>query len=120
MAQRGIKQAVGWGCALWLFGYILGILLYPVVPLTYLGWVISPIGILATLWVLWKKVPLGSWRQALMVGTLWTIIAIVCDYVFLVLLFKPADGYYKLDVYFYYASTFFLPLIVGRLQHRRR
>jgi hypothetical protein len=28
-------------------------------------------------------------------------------------MFKPADGYYKLDVYLYYILTFALPLIVG-------
>jgi len=32
---------------------------------------------------------------------------------FIVKAFKPADGYYKLDVYLYYALTFALPLIVG-------
>lgn len=39
--------------------------------------------------------------------------AVVCDYFFLVKLFKPADGYYKLDVYMYYFLTLTFPLIIG-------
>jgi hypothetical protein len=41
------------------------------------------------------------------------VMAIVLDYVFLVMMFKPEDGYYKLDVYFYYFFTLVLPLLVG-------
>jgi hypothetical protein len=37
----------------------------------------------------------------------------VFDYFLLVKVFKPVDGYYKLDVYLYYVLTFILPLIVG-------
>jgi len=41
------------------------------------------------------------------------LIAVIFDYLFLVKMFKPTDGYYKLDVYLYYILTFLLPLIVG-------
>jgi hypothetical protein len=40
----------------------------------------------------------------------WTLIAIVFDYLFIVKALNPADGYYKLDVFLYYALTFILPL----------
>jgi hypothetical protein len=43
----------------------------------------------------------------------WVLIAVICDYFFLVKAFKPADGYYKLDVYVYYFLTFALPILVG-------
>jgi len=46
-------------------------------------------------------------------AVVWTLIAIVFDYFFIVKAFKPADGYYKLDVYFYYIFTFLMPLIFG-------
>ncbi len=49
----------------------------------------------------------------LKIAIAWTVIAVVLDYFLLVQLFKPADGYYKLDVYFYYTTTFILPLLVG-------
>ncbi len=52
-------------------------------------------------------------RYYLGVACIWTAIAILCDYFFLVRPFKPADGYYKLDVYLYYALTFALPLFAG-------
>lgn len=47
------------------------------------------------------------------VAIVWTLIAVVLDYVFIVKAFKPADGYYKPDVYLYYVLTFILPLLVG-------
>jgi hypothetical protein len=43
-AKRGLAAAIGWGIALWVTGYALGIGLYFLVPLSLLGWVIMPIG----------------------------------------------------------------------------
>jgi hypothetical protein len=113
MSNQLARDAFGWGFVLWLFGYCLGILLFAVVPGNLIGWVILPIGIAVALWILLKKVKGDSFRYFALVGVAWVLIAIVCDYVFLVLLFKPADGYYKLDVYLYYALTLLLPLAVG-------
>ncbi len=108
-----LKDTVGWGILLWLFGYILGIIFFMFVSPAILGWVIMPIGIAMTLWVLLKKVKGGDLKYYLTLALIWTAIAILFDYFFLVKLFKPADGYYKLDVYLYYTWTFVLPLIVG-------
>lgn len=106
-------RAVTWGVWLWLIGYTLGIILFPVVPAAYLGWVIMPMGIAITLWVLVKKIVLTSFHQYFVLSLWWVAIAVVCDYLFLVLVFKPADGYYKLDVYVYYLLTFLLPVMAG-------
>ena len=38
------------------------------------------------------------------------------DYLLIVKVFSPPDGYYKLDVYLYYALTFIMPLVVGWLK----
>jgi len=113
MNRQLFKDTLGWGVLLWLIGYILGIILFMVVPTTLVGWIIMPIGTIITLWVLFKKVKGGSIKYYLLLAVIWTLIAIVFDYFFLVKVFKPADGYYKLDVYLYYALTFTLPLLVG-------
>lgn len=113
MRLRLLRDVAGWGFALWLFGYILGIILFAVVPSTILGWIIMPFGIVLTLWVLLKRIKSDSPRYYLLLAVTWTAIAIVFDYFFLVKIFNPADGYYKLDVYLYYALTFTLPLLVG-------
>lgn len=113
MNKKFLKDAVGWGFILWLIGYVLGIILFAIVPPSALGWVIMPIGIAITLWVLLKKIKGKSLRYYLLIASVWTLIAIVFDYVFLVKIFKPVDGYYKLDVYIYYIITFIIPLLVG-------
>lgn len=113
MTKQFLKDTVGWGFALWLIGYILGIILFAIIPPSSLGWVIMPIGTLITLWVLLKKVKADSFKYYVYISLIWTMIAIIGDYFFLVQLFKPADGYYKLDVYIYYALTLTLPLLVG-------
>jgi hypothetical protein len=113
MRIQFLKDMVGWGFLLWLIGYLLGILLFPFVPPNMIGWVIMPIGIIITLWVLLKKIKTSSIRYYLKLAIVWTLMAIVFDYFFLVKVFKPADGYYKLDVYLYYLLTFVLPLIIG-------
>lgn len=107
------KDAFGWGFLLWLIGYGLGMVFFSIVPLSMIGWVIIPIGIAITLWVLFKKVKADSFKYYALLGLVWVLMAIVFDYFFLVKAFKPADGYYKLDVYLYYALTILLPLIVG-------
>ncbi len=113
MSKQFYKDALGWGFVLWLIGYVLGIALFAFVPVSLLGWIIMPIGVLITLWVLWKKVRSVSFQHYVHMGIVWALIAILCDYVFLVMLLKPEDGYYKLDVYLYYALTLLLPLTVG-------
>lgn len=45
-------------------------------------------------------------------GMIWTLLAVLLDYLFIVKFFKSTD-YYKLDVYVYYALTFILPVLVG-------
>ena len=52
-------------------------------------------------------------RYYCLVALVWTLIAILGDYVFIVKAFKPADGYYKPDVYLYYALTLAIPLFAG-------
>lgn len=113
MTKQFFRDAFIWGFILWLIGYVLGIILFAFVPQTLLGWVISPIGIAITLWVLFKKVKADSFQYYLWLGVIWMLIAVICDYFFLVRLFKPEDGYYKSDVYLYYILTFALPVIVG-------
>lgn len=113
MSKQFIKDAFAWGFGLWLVGYVLGIALFAFVSPAILGWVIMPVGILITLWVLFRKVADESFRYTVPLAIVWTLIAVVFDYFFLVKVFKPVDGYYKLDVYLYYAFTFVLPLIVG-------
>ncbi len=113
MNRELLKDGLGWGLTLWFVGYLLGILLFMFVPQALLGWVITPIGTALAIWVLIKKVKSGPLNYYLIIGVIWAAIAIIFDYLFIVKLFKPADGYYKLDVYLYYILTFTLPLIVG-------
>lgn len=113
-----IKDTIGWGVLLWLIGYLLGFALFAFVPTSLIGWVITPIGTLITLTVLLKGIHAASFRHYILIAVVWTIVAVVFDYLFLVLLLKPADGYYKPDVYLYYSLTFILPLIVGAYKQR--
>ena len=113
MNKQMLKDALGWGFVLWLIGYVLGIVLFAFVPADILGWIIMPIGIIITLWVLFKRIKAESLKYYFILAITWTLIAVILDYFLLVKLFKPADGYYKLDVYLYYALIFVLPLIVG-------
>ena len=105
-------NTIFWGFILWLFGYILGIIFFTFVPKEFLGWSIMPFGVVATLWVLFKKIERESFGCYIGLGVIWTIIAIVFDYFFLVKLFNSSD-YYKFDVYVYYFLTLVLPIAVG-------
>lgn len=113
MSKKWYKDAFGWGFVLWLIGYVLGMILFAFVPISTIGWIIMPIGTVITLWVLFKKIRADSFQYYIRLAVIWVFIAIVFDYFFLVKAFKPADGYYKFDVYLYYALTIILPLTVG-------
>lgn len=117
MSKKFLKDSLLWGFVLWLIGYMLGMILFFIVPASLLGWVIMPIGIIITLLVLFKKIKSDSLRYYFGIAIVWALLAIICDYVFLVQILKPADGYYKLDVYLYYIITFVLPLVVGAKKH---
>jgi hypothetical protein len=110
-----------WGFALWLFGYILEIVFFAFVPKERIGWFVLPIGLIATLLVLFKKIERESFKCFIGLGVIWTVIAVVFDYVFIVRLFNSTD-YYKPDVYLYYTLTFLLPITVGwyRLKNAKR
>ena len=105
-------NTIFWGFILWLFGYILGFVFFALVPKNVLGWYIMPFGIVFTLWVLLKKIKREKFMCYIGLGVIWTIIAVVLDYIFIVKMLKSTN-YYKLDVYIYYILTFILPIIVG-------
>jgi len=110
MKKQFYIDAFGWGFVLWLIGYLLSMVLFFFIPTDMLGWVILPIGTIITLWVLFKKIRGNSFNYYLYLAIIWTLIAIVFDYLFIIKLLNPADGYYKLDVYLYYTLTLALPL----------
>ncbi len=105
-------NTVFWGFVLWLFGYILGFIFFAFLPKDLIGWYIMPLGIIATLWVLLKKIKRENFMCYIGLGVIWALMAIVLDYFFLVKLLK-AVNYYKLDVYIYYFLTLLLPITVG-------
>jgi hypothetical protein len=120
MNKRFLKDSIGWGFLLWLIGYILGIILFMLIPYELIGWVLMPFGIAITLWILLKKIHAKEFNYYFKLGIIWAISAIVLDYIFLVQLLKPEDGYYKIDVYLYYLITLSLPPLVGWYKKREK
>jgi hypothetical protein len=106
-------DSLGWGLVLWIIGYILGFVFFFILPTAMIGWAIMPIALIITFWVLLTKVSGTSFRYYLFIACVWTILAVALDFLFIVQLLKPADGYYKLDVLLYYVLTFASPLVVA-------
>jgi hypothetical protein len=113
-----VFDSFGWGFILWLIGYALGFILFFIVPASILGWVIMPIGTILTIYILYSKVKSIVFWDFVIISIVWTGIAVIFDYIFLVRMLNPSDGYYKLDVYLYYAFTFLLPMIIGGLKNK--
>lgn len=118
MNKKVFRDMFGWGFGLWLIGYLLGMVLFMMVPAAMIGWVILPIGTVITLWVLFKKIQTTKFNDYLNLGIAWVLLAIGLDYVFIVIMLKPEDGYYKPDVYLYYLFALVLPIIVGWMKTR--
>ncbi|PJC01957.1 MAG: hypothetical protein CO073_02000 [Candidatus Komeilibacteria bacterium CG_4_9_14_0_8_um_filter_36_9] len=113
-----LKNTLFWGLIVWLFGYILGFVFFALVPTNVIGWYIMPLAIIFTLWVLLKKIKREFPKCYIGLGIIWTVMAVVLDYVFIVLLLKAAD-YYKLDVFLYYILTLALPILVGLYKFKK-
>lgn len=111
-----LKDSLVWGFTLWLIGYILSMILFFIVPPSYIGWIIAPVGTAITIWVLLKKVKIRRTGQYFVLGIVWTLLAFVLDYFLIVKALNPADGYYKPAVYLYYTLTFALPIVVGQIK----
>ena len=120
MNKQFSKDALGWGFVLWLIGYALGMMLFALVPAILIGWIIMPIGTAIAIWIAFRKVKGDTLRYYCLVALVWLLIAVLGDYLFIVKAFKPADGYYKPDVYLYYALTLAIPLFAGWRRTLRR
>ena len=110
--KKVLINSLSWGFLLWLIGYVLGIIFFMIMPANMIGWAITPIAIVITLWVLFKKIKREQLMFYIGLGVIWTVMAVVLDYIFIVKLFH-STSYYKLDVFIYYALTFLLPILVG-------
>jgi hypothetical protein len=116
--KQGIKDTIGLGTGLWLFGYLASLLLFFSPFADSMGWIITAVFTPVTIAIAWwwfraRDLPFSYYA---MVGVAWTVIAIVLDYLFIVRLFQTS--YYEIDVFVYYALTFLIPVGVGLyLQH---
>lgn len=113
-----LKDSLVWGLGLWLIGYVLSFMLFFLVPPLMIGWIIAPIGTIITLLVLFKKIKSEEFNYYLSLGIIWTLMAVILDYLFIVKLLNPV-GYYKPAVYLYYGLTLGLPILVGKIKSRK-
>lgn len=112
------RNGIGWGIGLWLFGYILSILFSLLMPLEMIRWFVTPISVVATCIVLWKWVHVRTLRTGFIIGAIWCALAVILDYLFIVMLLSAPSGHYQLDAYLYYASLLLLPAIAVTLRQK--
>ena len=109
-----IKDTAGLGTALWLIGYLASLVLFFTPYAGIMGWILlavfTPVTIVITWWWFNQRTSLSLQYYA-GVGIAWMLIAVVLDYLFIVLLFNAT--YYDPDVFVYYAVTFLIPPGVG-------
>jgi len=115
-----VTDTLGLGLLLWFIGWSASLVLFFYVPAGLLGWVLfvifTPLTIAITM-VRFRKRAL-TFSYYLAVALVWTFIAILFDYLFIVRLFG-ASGYYHASVVVYYTETFLIPLLAG-VKYRRQ
>jgi drug/metabolite transporter (DMT)-like permease len=116
-----MKDTAGLGTALWLVGYLASLVLFFSPYAGVMGWILiaffTPVTIVIVWWWFRKRERLSLQYYA-GTGVAWVLIAIVLDYLFIVLLFQA--NYYGTDVFVYYAVTFLIPAVVGLFLNRSR
>jgi len=119
--KQWIKDTAGLGVVFWLIGYLASLVLFFSPFAASMGWILlvvfTPITLVITWWWFHKRgqLPLQYYAG---VGVAWVGIAIVLDYLFIVLLFQAS--YYGSDVFVYYIITFLIPVGVGLYLIRTR
>jgi hypothetical protein len=116
--KQWIKDTAGLGIFLWLIGYLAALLLFFSPFAGIMGWILLAVLTPVTIVIMWwwfraRDLPLVYYAK---VGIAWTVIAVVLDYLFIVLLFQAT--YYGYDVFVYYALTFLIPVGVGLYLNR--
>lgn len=114
--QTLLKDTVVLGVLLWLLGYIASLLLFVSPFAGIMGWILiavfTPVSVIIVWrWFTGRDLPLAYYAG---LGIAWTVIAVVFDYLFIVLLFSAT--YYGPDVFVYYAITFLIPVCIGLLE----
>jgi hypothetical protein len=119
--KQWIKDYAGLGTGLWLIGYLASLALFFSPYAGIMGWILlaifTPVTVAITWWWFrqWEGLSLQYFAG---VGVAWMLIAVVLDYLFIVLLFQAT--YYGPDVFVYYAVTFLIPVGVGLYLNRTR
>jgi hypothetical protein len=115
-----LRDTAGPGTFFWLIGYLASLVLYFSPFSYYMGWIIlvifTPFTIGVTWWWFRERERLSLLYYA-GVGVAWTLLAVVLDYLFIVLLFNATE-YYAPDVLLYYALMFLIPVGVGMYLNR--
>jgi len=111
-----LKDTAGLGVLLWLLGYIASLLLFVSPFARIMGWILIAVFTSVSVIIVWRwftgrDLPLAYYAG---LGIAWTVIAVVFDYLFIVLLFSAT--YYGPDVFVYYAITFLIPVCIGLLE----
>jgi hypothetical protein len=109
-----LKDTAGLGTLFWLIGYLASIALFFSPYSSILGVILLVVFTPFTIGVAWwwfrprERLPLQYYAR---VGAAWTLIAVVLDYLFIVLLF--GTPYYAPHVFLYYVLMFLIPVGVG-------
>lgn len=111
--KEWIRDTLGLGVLFWLIGYIASMVLFFTPLAGSMGWIITaiftPVTVVITWW--WFRERDLRLPYYAGVGVAWMILAVVLDYLFIVLLFHTS--YYSPDVFLYYALTLLIPVLVG-------
>lgn len=118
--MQQIKDTTGPGILLWLIGYLASLVLFFSPFAGILGWILiavfTPVTIAITWW--WFRARDLSLAYYAGVGIAWVAIAVVLDYLFIVLPFQAS--YYGPDVFVYYVLTFLIPAGVGLVKRKKK
>src|SRR5262245_15946099 len=120
--RQALIDMLGLGLLLWALGYAMGFVIitlpgYPDVMLQPA--MLAGFGLLVTAvtsgLAYWRFRGRGgiSWAHAAAIGASWLGVAVVCDFLFIVLLFQ-AWNYYRPDVALYYAITLVAPALAAK------
>lgn len=121
MKKYALVDTLVYGLVIWLVGFVLGMVLFPFVEISVMGWILMPVTLIVALFLsmrIRRKRSAAAVSTFIGVGLSWVALSLILDYAILVKGYS-AENFYDVDIIIYYIGVLLIPIIVSLLPRKQ-
>lgn len=115
MKKYALVDTLIYGLVIWLVGFVLGMVLFPFVEISVMGWILMPVTLIVALLLslrIRRKRSAGAVSYFIGVGLSWVALSLILDYAILVKGYD-AENFYDVDIIIYYVGVLLIPILAS-------